>query len=189
MSASLYPWFQVLPRLYTPRLLLRPLHEGDASMLVQLAGEWQVASKTGRIPYPYELPMAIDFIRSLQDAFDREIVFAVCCQTDGALLGCVGVSFDVDSAELGYWFGLEYWGQGFATEAAQALMEYVLSLPNIKQITSSHLLSNPASGRVLLKLGFFESERTIVSWRNQGQVELVKYLYRTAACTKREGFE
>lgn len=179
----------MLVPLLTSRLLLRPLTEADAGMVAQLAGEWQVASKTGRIPYPYELAMAVDFIRSQQDALDREVIFAVCRQADGVLLGCVGASFDADSAELGYWFGQAYWGQGYATEAAQALVHYVLSLPNIRQMTSSHLLTNPASGRVLVKLGFTESERATVNWRNEGLVELVKYLYRTAAGFQREGFE
>lgn len=168
----------MLAQLHTARLILRPLTEDDAGMVVQLAGEWQVASKTGRIPYPYELEMAFDFIRSQHT--EREVIFAVCLRSDGALLGCVGASFDAGSAELGYWFGQAYWGQGFATEAAQALVQYVLSLPNVMQMTSSHLLSNPASGRVLVKLGFIESERETVNWRNEGQVELVKYLYRPA---------
>jgi [ribosomal protein S5]-alanine N-acetyltransferase len=166
----------MLARLHTSRLLLRPLTEDDAGMLAQLAGEWQVASKTGRIPYPYELAMAADFIRAQHR--EREVIFAVCQQADGALMGCVGASFEDDSAELGYWFGQAYWGQGFATEAAQALVHSVLSLPNITQMTSSHLLTNPASGRVLVKLGFVESERATVNWRNEGPVELVKYLYR-----------
>ncbi|WP_051534598.1 GNAT family N-acetyltransferase [Deefgea rivuli] len=164
--------------LHTLRLVLRPLTEDDAGMVVQLAGEWQVASKTGRIPYPYELEMALDFIRAQHS--EREVIFAVCRQADGALMGCVGASFDADSAELGYWFGLAYWGQGFATEAAQVFVPYILSLPTMTQMTSSHLLSNLASGRVLAKLGFIESERETVNWRNEGQVELVKYLYRPA---------
>ncbi len=161
--------------LSTERLLLRPLQEDDAAMVVQLAGEWQVASKTGRIPYPYELDMALEFIRSQQNASEREVIFAVCRRTDAVLMGCVGASFDGDTAELGYWFGLAYWGRGFATEAAQALMSYVFSLPAIRQMTSSHLLDNLASGRVLMKLGFTEFECVTVNWRNEGRVELVKY--------------
>lgn len=166
----------MVTQLYTPRLVLRPLTEDDAGMVAQLAGEWLVASKTGRIPYPYELEMALDFIRAQHNAAECEVIFAVCRQSDDALLGCVGASFDADSAELGYWFGQAYWGQGFATEAAQALVPYIFSLPKITQMTSSHLLSNPASGRVLQKLGFNEVARETVNWRNEGQVELVKYL-------------
>lgn len=160
-------------------------------MVAQLAGEWQVASQTGRIPYPYELEMAVDFIRAQQNTAEREVVFAVCRQADGELMGCVGVSFEANSAELGYWFGEAYWGQGFATEAASALLKYVLALPKVTQMTSSHLLSNLASGRVLAKLGFIESERETVNWRNEGQVELVKYLYRPAWAkhAECEGFE
>ncbi|MGL4996001.1 MAG: GNAT family N-acetyltransferase [Deefgea sp.] len=169
---------------------MRPLQEDDAVMIAQLAGEWQVASKTGRIPYPYELDMALDFIRSQQNSSEREVIFAVCQQTDDALLGCVGASFEADSAELGYWLGQAYWGQGFATEAAKALVNYVFSLPRIKQMTSSHLLSNPASGHVLAKLGFIESERKIVNWRNEGHVELVKYQlsHSLGGSVEREGF-
>lgn len=181
----------MLTPLHTSRLVLRPLTEDDAGIVVQLAGEWQVATKTGRIPYPYELEMALDFIHAQQKSNEREVIFAVCRQSDGALLGCVGANFEADSAELGYWFGQAYWGQGFATEAAQALLQYVFSLARIKQMTSSHLLNNPASGRVLKKLGFIEVAREIVNWRNEGQVELVKYLYRIACAAhfECEGFE
>ena len=169
----------LLCTLSTERLLLRPLQDSDAAMIAQLAGEWQVASKTGRIPYPYELSMAAEFIRCSQQNRAKEVLFAVCLR-NGDLVGCVGASLDGDSAELGYWLGIAYWGQGFATEAAQALVQYVLSLPNTRQMTSSHLLSNPASGRVLTKLGFIEFAREMVNWRHEGQVELVKYLYRPA---------
>ena len=134
---------------------MRPLQDGDAAMLAALAGEWQVASMTGRIPYPYELAMAQDFIQAVLSHPEQEVMFAVCRQADALLMGCVGASFDADSAELGYWFGQAYWGQGFATEAAQALVAYIFSLPTITQMTSSHLLSNLASGRVLAKLGFY----------------------------------
>ncbi len=160
--------------LSTERLLLRPLQDSDAAMIVELAGEWQVASKTGRIPFPYELTMAAEFIRWSQQNRAKEVLFAVCLHS-GDLIGCVGASFAGDSAELGYWFGIAFWGQGFATEAAQALVPHVFSLPKIRQMTSSHLLTNPASGRVLAKLGFVESGREIVNWRNEGCVELVKY--------------
>ena len=160
-------------------------------MLAQLAGEWQVASQTGRIPYPYELKMAVDFIRAQHNADEREVIFAVCQQADGALIGCVGASFDANLAELGYWFGQAYWGQGFATEAASALLNYVVALPHITQITSAHLLSNPASGRVLHKLGLIEVAREVVNWRNEGAVELVKYRLSQQAWAARfehEGF-
>jgi ribosomal-protein-alanine N-acetyltransferase len=153
---------------------LRPLQDSDAAMVAALAGEWQVASKTGRIPYPYELAMAVEFIRAVRNQPEREVIFAVCRQ-DGELIGCVGASFDGDAAELGYWFGVAYWGQGFASEAARAVLDFVFAQPTITQMTSSHLPSNPASGRVLCKLGFRETRRETVRWRDAEQVDLVNY--------------
>ena len=73
---------------------------------------------------------------------------------DGAkLIGSAGISRDGDDVELGYWIARAHWGQGYATEAARAVLSQARALGH-KQLVASHFVDNPASGRVLRKVGF-----------------------------------
>ena len=138
----------------TQRLYLRPLALGDAKIVSQLAGDWDVASMTARIPYPYTEEMAHHWIGTI-DA--DEIVYAI--ERDGAFVGLCGYLLDEEgAAEVGYWLGKSYWGQGFATEATTALIAYCFRRGGLKRLTTGHFVDNPASGRVIEKLGFTEVE-------------------------------
>jgi RimJ/RimL family protein N-acetyltransferase len=72
---------------------------------------------------------------------------------DSRLLGCVGLLYGAGAAELVYWIAPEHWGQGYATEAARALLSLARTLGH-RLITAFHFCDNPASARVLAKLGF-----------------------------------
>ena len=77
---------------------------------------------TGTIPHPYSEEMAVDWIESLQEG-EEGVAFAV--DLGGDLIGCVGYrATEKDHAEMGYWIGKPYWGMGYATEAARALILY-----------------------------------------------------------------
>jgi RimJ/RimL family protein N-acetyltransferase len=106
---------------------------------------------TGTIPHPYSEEMAVDWIQSLQ-AGEEGVAFAI--DRSGALIGCVGYrATERTHAEMGYWIGRQHWGKGFATEASRALIEIAKAL-KLPRLEASHFLDNPASGRVLEKLGF-----------------------------------
>ena len=76
------------------------------------------------------------------------------------LIGVVGLTPDKHSeAELGYWFSRSYWGHGIVTEAAAAVVSYGFEHLKLSTITSGFFVENPASGRVLRKLGFVETGR------------------------------
>jgi RimJ/RimL family protein N-acetyltransferase len=136
----------------TQRLLLRAPALGDARAIGLLAGDYDVASMTGTIPHPYSEEMAVDWIESLQ-AGDEGVAFAV--DLDGELIGCVGYrATDKTHAEMGYWIGKPYWGMGYATEAAQALILYAFEKERFDYLTVGHFKENPASARVIVKLGF-----------------------------------
>ncbi len=136
------------------RLTLRPLRPADAGRVAELAGDWEVASMTARIPYPYTEGMARQWIETIEP---DEFVCAI--EHDGEFIGLCGYLPDNDgSAELGYWLGKPYWGKGFATEAAQALIRYCFRVAKIRRLTSGHFVENPASQRVIAKLGFHEIE-------------------------------
>ena len=142
------------PTLETVRLILRPYREEDVSELVPLIGAREVAATTLRIPYPYTEQIAREFIATTQH--DAENVRqAVTLRSDGRLIGGVGLHLAAKyhHAELGYWIGVPYWGQGYATEAAGALMRHGFEDLHLHRIFANHFGGNAASGRILKKLG------------------------------------
>lgn len=145
------------PELTTERLRLRSFVITDAEAVRALAGDQEVARNTLNIPHPYEREHAEDWITSHPGQLERReaVTYAVTRASDGALVGAVGLILDSanDSAELGYWIGREYWGQGYATEAARAVVAWAFRFLGLNRIHASHFPRNPASGRVLVKLG------------------------------------
>ncbi len=145
------------PTLSTERLILRPFHLGDAPRVQELAGEKAIASTTLNIPHPYEDGMAEDWIETHAEAFEKgeSVTFAIVLKQENALIGAVGLDVNAahDRAELGYWIGVPYWNNGYASEAARAVLEYGFVERKLNRIYASHLTRNPASGRVMRKIG------------------------------------
>jgi RimJ/RimL family protein N-acetyltransferase len=69
-------------------------------------------------------------------------------------LGMIGSRLTEDGADLGYWLGKPFWGQGYATEAAHALIDAIFSYTEIKELSASARVINPASRHVIEKSGF-----------------------------------
>jgi RimJ/RimL family protein N-acetyltransferase len=145
-----------LPTLRTERLVLRPFDATDAAAIQRLAGDCQVASTTLTIPHPYEDGMAEAWIEphAANWAEKKALTLAVSTTADG-LVGAVGLRlrFEHLRAELGYWIGVPFWNPGYATEAASAIIEFGFSALGLNRIEAHHFTRNPASGRVLEKLG------------------------------------
>lgn len=136
--------------MHTARLRLRPLMTSDASAVAALAGDWDIARMTGRIPHPYSIVDADQWISALsEDEFVRGV------EHDGRLIGAVGYVPDDDGAvEIGYWIGKPWWGHGYATEAARALVEHCFKRERRRLLRCCHFVDNTASARVIAKLGF-----------------------------------
>lgn len=152
------------PTLQTERLVLRPFRMDDAKDVQRLAGDPAIASTTLNIPHPYEDGIAEAWIRSHQEKFEKgELVnFAITLRTDGTLIGAIGLRIEAahSRAELGYWIGKPYWGRGYCTEAAQAVVQHGFLALGLNRIHASRLRRNPASGRVLQKIGMsYEGRR------------------------------
>jgi ribosomal-protein-alanine N-acetyltransferase len=134
----------------TARLVLRPLVDADAARIAELAGDWDIARMTARIPYPYSVDLAHQWIHGLAQG---EVVRGIVHR--GELIGVTGYLPDSEgSAEVGYWVGRPWWGHGFATEAAEAMIRHCFGSGKIARVTCSHFIDNPASQRVITKLGF-----------------------------------
>lgn len=144
------------PTLYTDRLACRPLTLADAADVQRLAGEHDIADMT-QIPHPYEDGVAEKWIRSTHEEFEKEegATFAITLREEGSLIGAIGLGHKDahGTAELGYWVGKPYWHRGYCTEAARAVLGYGFHELCLHRICAYHFRRNPASGRVMQKIG------------------------------------
>jgi [ribosomal protein S5]-alanine N-acetyltransferase len=140
--------------LHTPRLLLRTYIADDIPELIALIGAREIAETTLRIPHPYTHADAEDQVRRSQGSEDA-VRLGVWVKASSTFVGGVGLRLEVEHhrAELGYWIGVPYWGNGYATEAARALLQYAFDELKLNRVYASHVPNNPASGKILLKLG------------------------------------
>lgn len=145
------------PTLHTTRLTLRPFEPSDGPRVKELAGDRAIADTTGRIAHPYEDGMAERWIARQQTEFEAgtSTDFAVTLRESGELLGAIGLVINAAHrrAELGYWIGKPHWGRGYATEAGRAVIRHGFEDLGLARIAAHHFQRNPASGRILQKLG------------------------------------
>lgn len=145
------------PIIRTDRLILRPFELSDAKSVQRLAGDPAVAATTLNIPHPYEDGVAEQWIEGMQKRFEqgKRVEFAVTHIDENYLIGAVGLVLNHlhKHAELGYWIGKPYWDNGYATEAAVSLVRYGFEELNLNRIYAQYFLRNPASGKVLQKIG------------------------------------
>jgi [ribosomal protein S5]-alanine N-acetyltransferase len=164
------------PVLETDRFILRPFKLADAQNVQRLAGAWEIADTTLNIPHPYEDGMAEQWIASLQPRYEdgSHFTVAITLKQGGALLGAMSlmsINAAFARAELGYWVGKPYWGQGVATETARELLRYGFEKLHLNRIFAFHITRNPASGRVMQKTGMLYEGRLRQHVRKWGKFE------------------
>lgn len=138
----------------TPRLLLRPGFPEDAPALAVAIADEAIVRNLAVVPWPYGLRDAEAFLASPRDPILPSLLIFERTASEPRLIGSCGLGRRPSGAvEMGYWISRPHWGRGLATEACRALIEIArtLSLPALE---GSHFVDNPASGRVLEKLGF-----------------------------------
>ncbi|MBB3763135.1 GNAT family N-acetyltransferase [Sphingomicrobium lutaoense] len=166
----------------TPRLLLRPGWADDAPALARVLADKQIVMQLANAPWPYGLEEAEAFLSSPRDPVLP--TFLIVRRTEGApeLVGACGLARRPSGAvELGYWIARAHWGKGFASEAARAVIEIARTL-GLRQLEASHAIDNPASGRVLEKLGFSATGITAPRLScARGEVECKMYRLQLAA--------
>ena len=164
--------------LRTERLILRPFTRADAPAIVALVGDPRVATMLADITLPFDEQSARLWLQpawgDLRLGIDR----------DGELIG--GVSYHVYSGAIGgigYWLGHPFWGQGYASEAAGAVVRSGFARDRLQLFHSAHFVDNPASGRILTRLGFVPSSPNKWFWcpARQSKVETIGYYLRRDA--------
>jgi RimJ/RimL family protein N-acetyltransferase len=162
------------PSLETDRLLLRELRFADAPVVQRLAGDARIA-RTTFVPHPYEDGLAEEWIRGqARDYREGKLVnFGVVAMAEGELVGSIGLVLQPAHrrAELGYWIGVPYWGRGYCTEAARAVVQWGFRELDLHRITAPHFAGNPASGRVLEKIGMRQEGRLREHYLRDGRFE------------------
>jgi RimJ/RimL family protein N-acetyltransferase len=138
----------------TPRLLLRPGFPEDAPALASAIADRAIAHNLANVPWPYGMRDAEAFLASPRDPGLPSLLIFERGLSAPQLVGACGLGRRPSgSVELGYWIARSFWGQGYATEACGALVEIARAL-GLASLEGSHFVDNPASARVLEKLGF-----------------------------------
>lgn len=143
----------------TARLTLRPGWPEDAPALAAAIGHERVVTNLTKVPWPYTVADAAWFLNLPRDARTAQFVILDHQPAEPRLIGTVGIHAEDDRWEFGYWLTPAAWGRGYATEAGRAVVDMARHALPVARLSSGHFLDNPASGRVLRKLGFQETGR------------------------------
>ena len=176
-------------RIDTERLVLRCPAESDAARIARLLGNWNVAHWVVRVPYPFRPEHAAAWIaRSAEErATGQDWPFLITLRDGALLLGSMDLTIDGDasSGALGYWLGEDYWGQGYATEAAIAMVAFAFDILQLREITANALPDNQRSIRVLEKAGFRHVGRQLEDTIERGQVDTELFALQRATWRSR----
>jgi RimJ/RimL family protein N-acetyltransferase len=159
------------PCLRTERLVLRPYALADAPAVQRIVSDRELASTTLSIPHPYPEDGAVQWLKSIELKWSdgSGAVFAITLAANGELVGTIGLVIKPEHhhAELGYVIARPQWGNGYVTEAAAAVLGFGFDTLNLNRIFAHHMTHNPASGRVMRKIGMrYEGamRQHIVKW-------------------------
>lgn len=172
----------IQPMLKTNRLHIRPFTLDDAGTVQSLAGDKRIAQMTQTIPHPYPDGAAENWIAGHAAAFRQktEIVFAIELQSSTQLIGAVSllhIDKNHSSAEIGYWLGVPYWGQGYATEAVLGLLKYAQDDLQLQQFFGRCFAHNIASAKVLKKAGLVQ-QTGLDEQSNHNGVDEQRFFFR-----------
>lgn len=139
----------------TERLTLRPGWIEDAPEVARAIAFRSVCEKLAQVPWPYTQADAEQFLASQQTASHPTLFIHTHDGGTTRLVGGIGIHDDGEGRhELGYWLTPDAWGRGYATEAGHGVVRLARDSLRLKRLVSGHFVDNPASGRVLRKLGF-----------------------------------
>ena len=169
-----------IPVLETERLTLRPFVAADAPIVEDLAGHPEVAGPTLNIPHPYPAGLAAEWIASHAGwaSGGERYTFAIERKADGTLLGAISATLESRHcrAELGYWLGRPYWGQGYTSEAARRVTAFCFEELGLHRVQATCYIGNVASARVMEKAGM-RREGVLRGYARKGDAFLDTAMY------------
>ncbi len=142
-------------RLRTDRLLLRPTTPADAPRAFEIQSDWDVTRMLRMALFPPDLDDMTGWFGEHPREWLAGTAFRFAIERAGRMIGVVDLDeIDGEEGELGYWLERPSWGKGYAFEAAEAVVDFAFREVGLLALRSGHAADNPASGKVLLKLGF-----------------------------------
>ncbi|MFV1983928.1 MAG: GNAT family N-acetyltransferase [Thiohalomonadales bacterium] len=162
----------------TSRLTLRPFKKEDSFDVQKLVGNVNVSKSTLSIPHPYDNKQAKEWIACHQLQWYQKIAanYAIEYSATGDLLGSISL-MDIEKSEasLGYWVGEPYWNMGFCTEASTAIIRFAFNAMGLQKLTANHASNNPASGKVMRKIGMAHVGHSLVRRLNGSEIGIEQY--------------
>ncbi|WDV44204.1 GNAT family N-acetyltransferase [Clostridiaceae bacterium M8S5] len=144
----------------TNRLILRLFEEKDAKTVTELCNNYNLYKSTLNLPYPYTEECALIWIKNHKSNFINNKLYemAIIDKETGTLYGCISLSNNKNfgRGELAYWIGEKFWGNGYATESSKAMIEFAFKVKGMHKVFARYFASNPASGRVMEKVGMIK---------------------------------
>jgi len=163
----------------TKRIVLRLFQKSDAVAVTKLCNNYNIYKNTLSLPYPYSLEDALSWIERHLDNFNanKSYEFAITDKESGELYGAIALSNNqkFNNGEIAYWIGEEFWGKGYATEAAQAILQFAFDEKHYHKVFARYFNSNQASGRVMQKLGMKKEGILIDHVRKENRYEDLVY--------------
>lgn len=166
------------PIIETERLILSKLEDKDIPFIVEYLQHRIYSDLTSNIPYPYTESDARFWLRMSKDAFENNTGYTFGIRNkEGHIIGAIGLhDREDDKAELGYWLGIPYWNKGYVTEAAKAIVDFGFNELGFHKIFATHFIHNPASGRIMEKIGMEQEAVLIQEIKKDGEYfDLVRY--------------
>jgi RimJ/RimL family protein N-acetyltransferase len=161
------------------RLFLRPGWPEDWAELMARIDDDAVGRHLTRSPWPYTCTAAREYLQAEGDPRCPQFLVTLPTRDGSALIGCAGLAPGEDGVELGFWVARERWGQGYATEAARAVLSLARALGH-QRIVASHFADNPASENVLRKVGFCPTGETRLRFCPARRAEVPALTYALA---------
>ena len=140
-----------MKRIETERLILRPLTVADAEEVFLWAGDPVV---NRYMPYPVH--QSVEQTKQWLSTLGDKDEFGFCLKETGQVIGSGSIKYveEYDAYELGYNLNRAFWGKGYATEAAKAMLQWAYEQRNARKFMARHVTKNTASGNVIRKCGF-----------------------------------
>lgn len=161
----------------TLRLRVRPPRAEDAKAISAMAADWEVAKQTASVPHPYDPAYADKWISESADQ-NSGARWVIERRSDAVVVVVIGIG-GTGIHDLGFWFGKDHWGQGYATEAVTAVADYSLNTLGAGRLKAGVFIENPASARVLEKAGFTEGVTFELDLEHRGGLRQIRRFSRS----------
>jgi RimJ/RimL family protein N-acetyltransferase len=185
MGFGIRPRLRVMSgnRIDTDRLVLRAPGLDDAPHISRFLGNWEVSRWLVRIPFPYRVDHARAWVERSREERAAGIgwPFLVTLRDDNRIIGGIDLTIEDDrtggapgnkaAGALGYWLGKDYWGRGYATEAAAAMVRFAFEILSLDRVTASALPDNARSLHVIRKIGLTYVDRRPEETIEHGSVD------------------